>query len=296
MGLIEDNGAALRQHTRIRRRFGGPLDRQVGKEEVMIHDDDVALSGAPTHFGDKAALELSTLLPQAGLGTSIEFLPEPAALGQAGQFRPVSGFRALLPVQDHAKLFHFLQSCQHRLAGKVIEFLAAKIVIASLHVADAQLTFAIRKHGSFEKRHILEKELFLQRLGSSRDNDAFAGPQDGNQVGQGLPGARSRLDNQMAFFLKCLFHRLGHLQLPLAEFIGWMGTRQQASRPEKAVQRLLQGHRKHKLGCGGHVIHIIVVGLTHSEDRRPTTRSRRQRNAHCGASAATVHHCYRRAP
>ncbi len=41
------------------------LHRQVGEEQVMIHDDDVALVRAPVHFREKAALELLALLAGA---------------------------------------------------------------------------------------------------------------------------------------------------------------------------------------------------------------------------------------
>ncbi len=63
-------------------------------------------------------------------------------------------------------MLDLLQTAKHGLIGKVVQLLAAQIVVAPLHVADLELGFAVGEKRLLEKRDILVKELFLQILGS----------------------------------------------------------------------------------------------------------------------------------
>jgi hypothetical protein len=60
-------------------------------------------------------------------------------------------------------------------------------------VADAQAT-----EQRLEKGHVAEEELILEGLGTSGDDDALAGAQGGQQVGEGFAGAGASLNDQMA--------------------------------------------------------------------------------------------------
>ena len=55
MRLVEDNRRGLGQNARIGRARRLLLDAQIGKEEVVVDDDDVRLERLAPHFGDKAA-------------------------------------------------------------------------------------------------------------------------------------------------------------------------------------------------------------------------------------------------
>ena len=110
--------------------------------------------------------------------------------------------------------------------------MAAEIVGAALHVADTQ-----RADQSFEKGNVAEVELVLQGLGSGGDDDALAGAQGGEQVGEGLAGAGAGLDDQVAALCESLFDGSRHLQLAGAVFIGQRRARQNAAGREKFVQR-----------------------------------------------------------
>src|SRR5664279_5903347 len=127
----------------------------------MIDDDDVALGGAAAHLGDETAVKLLALGADTAVGARVEFGPQMAVLRQFGQFRAVAGFGGLLPIADDAELVDLFQPVQHWLIGKVVEFLAAEIVAATLHVADAQLAEVLP-----QKRNVFEKELLLQSLGA----------------------------------------------------------------------------------------------------------------------------------
>src|SRR6202050_4381426 len=97
MALVEDPRRRFRQHTRIRRCPSLLLDGQVGKEEMVVHDDHIAFESAPTHLGDKTPLIIGTALPQAGLSAGVHFGPHLARFGQGIDFYPVSGLSRLLP-------------------------------------------------------------------------------------------------------------------------------------------------------------------------------------------------------
>src|ERR1039458_6069498 len=139
----------------------GRFDRQVSAEQVMIDDDDVALGGAAAHLGDETAVKLLALRADAAVGARIQLGPQMAVLRQFGQLRAVAAFGGLLPVADDAELADLFQSVQQRLSGEVVELLAAEIIAAALHVADAQFAEMLA-----QKRNVFEEELLLQGLGA----------------------------------------------------------------------------------------------------------------------------------
>ena len=172
--FVEDNGPALGKDTGVGRAIGFQFDGEVGEEQVVVDDDDVALGRAPPHLGDEAAVKLAALLPGASLGPSVELVPNRACLGQFREFRAIPGARGFLPCGDGAVVLDLFQSAEHRLAGQVVEFLTAQIIVAPLHVADAELSIAFGKQRSLQRRDVFEEELLLQILRSGRDDDALA--------------------------------------------------------------------------------------------------------------------------
>src|ERR1700693_5962078 len=131
---------------------------------MMIDCDDVALGRPPPHLGDEATVKLAALLPGAGFGPRVELLPNRARLGQFRESRAIPGPRGLFPCGDGAVVLDLIESAEHGLAGKVVEFLAAQIIVAPLHVADAKLSIAIGKQRPLQRWDVLEKELLLQIL------------------------------------------------------------------------------------------------------------------------------------
>ena len=145
--------------------------------------------------------------------------------------------RDLLPGRDGAVVLDLLQAAEHGLIGQVVELLAAQIVVASLHVADFELAFAVGKKRLLEKRDIFMEELFLQILGSGRNDDALAGANDRHQVGQRLARAGAGFDDQVTLFFQRLLDGLRHLQLSAAKFVGGMSARKHSARREELVER-----------------------------------------------------------
>ncbi len=144
--------------------------------------------------------------------------------------------RDLFPGRDGAVVLDLLQAAEHGLIGKVIKLFAAQIVVAPLHVADVELAFAVGEKRLLEKRDILMEELFLQILGSGRNDDSLAGANDGHQVGQSLARAGAGFDDQVTLFFQRLLDSLRHLQLSAAKFVGRMGARKHSAGREELVE------------------------------------------------------------
>src|ERR1700722_18375703 len=166
MRLVKDPRPIFRQHAGVRRAFGFEFYGEICEKKMMVDDDDVALSRATPHLSDEATVIFFAFLAQTGVGASVEFVPEGARLGQFREFSAVAGLRRFLPGRDGTIVFNLFQSTQHWLVGEVNQLFAAEIIVASLHVADAQLAIAIGKQRSLQRRDILEKKLLLQVLGA----------------------------------------------------------------------------------------------------------------------------------
>src|ERR1700756_4652844 len=118
---------------------------------MMIDNDDVTLHCPAMHFGDETALPRAAFLAEAGVGACIELVPQRAGFRQRYQFRPVACLRGFLPRCNRAIVLNFVETAEHRLISQIVELFTAEVISASFHVADAQLTLAIRKERLLEK-------------------------------------------------------------------------------------------------------------------------------------------------
>ncbi len=105
---------------------------------MMVDDDDVAFGGATAHLGDEAAVVLRALLADATFGSRVELGPKLARFRQHAKFGAVAVLRFFLPVGNGAVLVDLVKTIQHGLVGELVQLFAAKIIVAPLHVADAQ--------------------------------------------------------------------------------------------------------------------------------------------------------------
>src|SRR5258708_6354937 len=131
---------------------------------MVVDDDDVALGGAAPHLSDEAVLPFLAFLAETGIGAGVELVPESARLGQFREFRAIASLRRLLPRGDGAVVLDLFQSAEHRLVGEIKELFAAEIVVAPLHVTDAQFSVALREQRSLQSGDIFKEELLLQIL------------------------------------------------------------------------------------------------------------------------------------
>jgi hypothetical protein len=161
------------------------------------------------------------------------------ASGKLRKFRPVTGRSRLLPRGNCAILLNLLQSAQHRLVRKVVELLAAQIIVAALHVANRKpgTGSPFSRQRLLQERNVLVEKLFLQILRASGDDHTLAGPNHRHQIRKSFACAGTGLHDEVTLFFQRLLDRLRHLQLAASKFIGGMRARQDSSRGKELVKR-----------------------------------------------------------
>src|SRR5580692_3602495 len=131
MGLVKDHRRGFRQNPGVGRTLSLQLDGEVGEEQMMIDDNNVALHPAAAHFSDEAPLPLAALLPGASIGACIQFVPKRTGLGKFSKFSAVASRGRFLPRGNRTILLDLLQSAEDWLIRKVIKFFAAQIIVAT---------------------------------------------------------------------------------------------------------------------------------------------------------------------
>jgi len=184
-------------------------------------------------------------------------LPESAGLGQVVELGAIAGFGLFLPLGDLAVLVDLLKPGENGLILQGDQLVAAEVVGAALHIADAQVA-----EQGFEEGNIAEEELVLERLGAGRDDDALAGAQGRKQVGERFAGAGAGLDDQVAMLAEGALHGLGHLQLARPVLIRQGRAGQDAAGREELVQAGQSAGwcvgKRHGAGVDGRAFSILV--------------------------------------
>ena len=240
--LVEDDRSAIGKHAGVGSAFGFELDGEVSEKQMVVDDDNVALGRAPPHFGDEAAVVFLTFLAEASVGPGVELRPESARLRR--EFGAIAGLGCFLPGGNGAVVLNLFQPAEHGLVGEVDQFFAAEIIVAALHVADAQFAVAIRKEGKFKRGNVFVEKLFLQIFGACGNDDALAGTDHGQQVSKCFAGTCAGFDDQVTPLFQRFFDSLSHFQLTAPKLIGGVGFREQASGREELVEG--------ESGCGSY--------------------------------------------
>ena len=108
MRFVKDYRRGFRQNPCVGRTLSLQLDGEVGEEQMMIDDNNVALRSAPAHFSDEAPLPLAALPPSASIGARIQFVPKRTGLGKFSKFRAVAGRGRFLPRGNRTILLDLL--------------------------------------------------------------------------------------------------------------------------------------------------------------------------------------------
>src|SRR5215469_16984616 len=118
---------------------------------MMIDDDDVTPCRTSAHFGDKAFLPRTTPLSETGIRARVQFVPQCGVFRKRRECGASAYLWCLFPGSDGAVLLDLIQPVQHQLLAQVIQFLAAKIIAAPLHIANAQLAIPIGEERLLKK-------------------------------------------------------------------------------------------------------------------------------------------------
>jgi hypothetical protein len=143
------------------------LHRQVGEEQMVIDDDDVALLRLLMHPRDEAALELRALLAGAQIAARVHLGPRAARFGQRLDLGAVADFGGLLPLANDLKIGDLFQAFstgsfrRRRSSGGRRNWRGPS---CSRRAAAAEMLF--------RKRNVLEEKLLLQILRAGGNDDA----------------------------------------------------------------------------------------------------------------------------
>ena len=244
--LVEDRDPVLGQERRPMR-----TERQLGKEEVMIHDQQVRVPDPVARAHEETALVLGALGPQAV-----------AVFG--AHRRPHIRIRLLLHILDGAvgsavgprpDPFQFLlfraleQLSAHPASPRQPP--QAKVVAAPLD----QHRLEIQPHVLLKERDVLADQLFLERNRVRRDNGLDI-PRNGgvdqrDEVREAFTDSRPRFDSQMMRLLDRVGDRRRHFQLLRTRFVGKLLPRAGPMEPTAGAKERLRGRPDGLAGFGG---------------------------------------------
>src|SRR3972149_6361930 len=168
--------------------------QQIGKQEMVVDDDDVALRCLLSEPSDPTPLKIPALLADTGLALGGDSAPELDVLRKPGDLGPIARFRHRSPTGQRIEVIRFGKLAETWLDGKLIVSAQTDVVGSSLHER------SLKRHAQrlSQERKILVEELFLKVLGSGGNDHPLSGQDGGDEVGQRLAGAGSRLDQQLA--------------------------------------------------------------------------------------------------
>ena len=171
------------------------------------------------HFDPAQSSERASILRPGG-----------AFFGQRADLGAVADFGGLFPVLDDLEIGDLFEAGENRGVFGVVNLLAAGVVAAAFHVADAQGA----ADDLFEERNVAEEELFLQGFGAGGDDDALFGKQRGDEISQRFAGSGAGFDDQLAAFVESAFDGERHLHLTGTRLEGGVRGGQRAAGQEEA--------------------------------------------------------------
>src|SRR6266404_4083474 len=136
MRLIQNYCRVIRQHRAIR----AVAQSQIGKKQMMVHDDDVRIDGPLAHAGNKARLEIRALLTQTSIRTRVDVTPEREVLRKVCQLCPIAGAGLRDPTKYSIKVIDLVEALEHGHAFGALDAMQAGVVVTSLHDRGAKLS------------------------------------------------------------------------------------------------------------------------------------------------------------
>ena len=186
------------------------LQREIGKQQVMVDDDEVRrLRVAPCRHHMTARV-VRAALTQAVVAGRGDLRPDRLGLGHAGHFGQIARLRDRRPrLEPRQQGLGHRDALEHALRELALEAVGTKIVATPFEEGHPGGT----TERAGDQRHILGVELILQRAGAGRNQHAPPGEQRRHQISEGLTGAGTRFDQERGAVLERVGDRARHLQL-----------------------------------------------------------------------------------
>jgi hypothetical protein len=195
---------------------------------MVVDDDDIGLLRRAACTHDVTLRVLGTGRAEAVVGGGRDAAPDRGILRYAGDLRDVPRARDTGPCADA----HERGIRRHSAVRRERETVLAEVVGTSLQECDA--------HGPADRsRHCGEipaVELVLQVPRARRDHDAPVRQQRRHEVGEGLAGARTGLDDEMRELTQRVLDRGRHELLLAARRVARHAPSERSVRAEKIVE------------------------------------------------------------
>ncbi len=176
-------------------------------------------------------VEVGAGLADAVLAGGGDLAPEVHAVGQVLDLAAVAGLGARGPGLDGAEERDLVQPAEAARLREGTEAQQAEVVPAALHHRDVQV--AAERPG--QERDVLADELLLQVLGAGGDDHAPPQLHRGQQVGEGLAGARPGLRQQHAAVAQHPADGVREPRLRRALLVRGQDARQRPARAEEVA-------------------------------------------------------------
>jgi hypothetical protein len=214
VGFVEDGQVVLGEII-----DAGDAEGQVGEEEGVVDDEEIAALHALFGGLPEAVFEVGAFFAQAIVVFGADFVPD-AGFGDGreigeGAVGGVGG--PLFDLPEGIDLFFVFEECVLALSG-LFEAALAEVIAAAFDEDGGEFIGV----DGLEERDVLVDELFLEGDGVGGDDDAFFvfdGEVDGGQeIGEGFADAGAGLDEEMMVLGEGFLDGGGHLQLLGTEF------------------------------------------------------------------------------
>ena len=210
MGLVKDHRVARGQQ------LGGTfvLQHDIGEKQMVIDHHHISLLRIAARRHHVALLVIRAVLAETILPRRCDVLPHAGVFRHALELGTVTRCRRAHALDDDAQILHIVARTQARLRLCTFQMVMA-------HVVGAAFKQGNRNRGLQRAPHsgdVAVKQLILQILGAGREDHLATGQQRRHQIGDGLAGAGTGLQNGHAFGFDGSLHRLGHLKLARTKF------------------------------------------------------------------------------
>src|SRR5207302_1715567 len=136
---------------------------EIGEKEMMIHNNNVGFHRLLPRECEEASIVILALRAQASLAPRIHARPEIGILAGRSQFRAITGFCLLRPIENGLKRTKFARA-EKTFGMQRLELQAAKVVVPTLEVRRLNRP----ADDTLQQRDVLVENLVLERLRASR--------------------------------------------------------------------------------------------------------------------------------
>ena len=185
--LVEDEGGGARQDLAE----ALALDREVGEQQVVVHDHEVGGLRLRARLRDEAFRPERAIPAQAVFRGRGHARQQRAVVAQVLQLGQVATLRAPAP-RHHSLEERRVLAAGEALALGLLHAVMAEVVGATLEQRRADR----RAQRLANPRQVAVVQLVLQRARAGGHDHALPGKQRGHQVGVGLAGAGARLGDE----------------------------------------------------------------------------------------------------